>query len=286
LLSFDFEDWPQLVGRALGNPDWDRPREALPRQAGAIFGLLDELGVRATFFVLGMTAETYPELVREIAARGHEVACHGHAHRRVYAQSRDEFAADVERSVETIERLTGRRPAGYRAPAFSINRATPWAYDVLAELGFRYDSSAYDSPRVPDRMPPRAPGPHRLELASGRTLWELPPAVWRVGGRAVPVGGGAYWRVLPAPVLVRGLGEVAREARFPALYFHPYECDPERLRAPLPAAPTPRQRAIGILKSLQRNPGRGLVPARIRKIGRQFRFTTYEEACAAAAHDD
>ncbi|HVR13564.1 MAG TPA: polysaccharide deacetylase family protein, partial [Gaiellaceae bacterium] len=83
LLSIDFEDWHQLVHRGLGHADWDSRGHALERQTAAIFGLLDELGAKATFFVLGITAERYPDLVRAIAAKGHDLACHGYDHRRV-----------------------------------------------------------------------------------------------------------------------------------------------------------------------------------------------------------
>jgi polysaccharide deacetylase family protein (PEP-CTERM system associated) len=278
LLSFDFEDWHQLVHRRLGRPDWDSPGDALERQTEAIFDLLDEVGAGATFFVLGMTAERYPDLVREIAGRGHELACHGYAHERVHDQSPDEFRRDVERCAELLDRLGGRRPLGYRAPAFSITRDTPWAYEALAELGFRYDSSQYDSPRIPRRIRPVPPTPYRLELPSGRELWEFPITVWRIRGRPVPIGGGAYWRVLPAPLLRRALRQVAAENACPVLYFHPYELDPRPLRVALPESPKPRQRLLAAWKSVQRNPGRRRVGDRIRAVAREFPLVSYEEA--------
>lgn len=278
LLSFDFEDWHQLVHRALGRTDWDRRGPALERQTAAILDLLEELDTKATFFVLGMTAERYPDLVRGIAAKGHEVACHGYAHRRVASESRDGFREDVEHCATLLEELTGKRPLGYRAPAFSITRDTPWAYDVLAELGFRYDSSQYDSPRISRRITPVPPAPYRLQLASGAEIWEFPITVWRVRGRAIPVGGGAYWRVAPTAVLRRALREVADDNAYPVLYFHPYELDPQPLRVSLPESPTPRQRLLAAWKSVQRNPGRRLVADRIRAIAREHPLSSYEEA--------
>jgi peptidoglycan-N-acetylglucosamine deacetylase len=278
LFSVDFEDWHQLVHRGLGRTDWDVRGPALERQAGAIFDLLDELSGKATFFVLGMTAERYPDLIREIANRGHELACHGFAHQRVHRQLPDEFRADVERCAELLEQLGGRRPVGYRAPAFSITRDTPWAYDVLAELGFRYDSSQYDSPRIPRRIHPVPPTPYRLGLPSGREIWEFPITVWRLRGRPVPVGGGAYWRVLPSALLRRAIREVADENAYPVLYFHPYELDPRPLRVALPESPTPRQRLLTTWKSIQRNPGRRRVADRIRAIAREYPLVSYEEA--------
>jgi polysaccharide deacetylase family protein (PEP-CTERM system associated) len=280
LLSFDVEDWHQIVHRRLGDDGWDRPGEAFERQMRSIFDLLDELGVNATFFLLGMTVRHYPDLVREIVRRGDEVACHGYDHERVFRQTPDEFRADLERSVELIEGTAGRRPLGYRAPAFSINRTTPWAYEVLAELGFRYDSSQYDSPRVPDRIQPVPSTPYRLELPSGRTLWEYPITTLDVGGRALPMGGGGYWRILPAGVLARGFRRLGELNTHPVLYFHPYECDPEPLHTDLSAPPSPRQRVGSVLRYLKANPGRRLIVPRIQRIARDFELRSYEQAHA------
>lgn len=272
LLSIDVEDWHQLVHRRLGIEDWDRPGPAFERQMHALFDLLDELHARPTFFLLGMTAEQYPHVVAEIGARGDEVGSHGYAHARVYMQTEVEFRADLERSIDVIGEATGKRPVGYRAPAFSINRDTPWAYDVLAELGFKYDSSQYDSPRIPNRIRPVPKAPYRLELASGMRLWEFP-----IPSRGpFPIGGGGYWRVLPAPVLARALGRIP----WPVLYFHPYEFDPLPLRVDPPDGLAWRRRLLGASRSVLRNPGRALVAARLRKVAEHFRLTSYEEAHA------
>jgi polysaccharide deacetylase family protein (PEP-CTERM system associated) len=278
LLSFDFEDWHQLVHRALGIDDWDRRGPALERQTLAVLDLLDELGAKATFFLLGITARRYPDLVAQIVARGHEPASHGFEHERVHRQTRDEFRRDLERSVELIEQQTGRRPVAYRAPAFSINRDTPWAYAVLAELGFRYDSSQYDSPKIPNRIREIPQTPYRLDLPAGGGLWELPISVAGLGGRRVPIGGGSYWRLLPEPLLFRGLRRALETNAHPVLYFHPYEFDPSPLRARLPSSPSGKQRLKALERALWRNPGRSLVAKRLRAAAREFRLVSYEQA--------
>jgi len=251
LLSIDFEDWHQLVHRRLGFADWDRGHAALERQTAYLLDLLDELAAKATFFLLGMSVAQHRELAAELVRRGHEPASHGYAHARVYDQTRDEFRADVERSVEAIADATGQRPVAYRAPAFSINRRTPWAYGVLAEAGFRYDSSQYDSPRVPDRLGDIPQEPYRLG-----DLWELPVT-----------GGGSYWRVLPP----RNLRD------FAVLYFHPYEFGP-RLRAELPPDATAKQRLDAAKIVLWRNAGRPLVEKRLRQVARTHRLVSYHQA--------
>jgi polysaccharide deacetylase family protein (PEP-CTERM system associated) len=278
LLSFDFEDWHQLVHRMLGLDDWDLRGDALERQTSALLELLDEIGASATFFLLGITARRYPDLVAEIVARGHEPASHGFAHERVHRQRRDEFRRDVAESVEVIERHAGRRPLAYRAPAFSINRETPWAYEELADLGFRYDSSLYDSPKVPNRIRGIPAAPYRLELEGGRELWELPISVTTIAGRPVPIGGGSYWRMLPRRVLFAGLRRATEVNAFPVLYFHPYELDPAPLRARLPPSPSPQQRLKAFERAAWRNAGRGLVARRLRAAAREFRLVSYEQA--------
>ena len=271
LLSIDFEDWHQLVHRRLGRADWDRRGPALERQTEVVLSLLDELDVKATFFVLGLTAGRYPDLVREAASRGHELASHGYAHERVYDQTPETFRADLTRGLEALEGAAGVRAVGYRAPAFSITRDTPWAYDVLAELGFEYDSSQYDSPRIPRRITPVPRTPYRLRLESGSELWELPVAAAGFRGRSLPVGGGAYWRVLPAPLIARALRSLVDQGAAPALYFHPYEFDPEPLRADV-------QGVAASLRALRRNVARGTVAARLRKIAAEFPLRPYGTA--------
>jgi polysaccharide deacetylase family protein (PEP-CTERM system associated) len=269
LLTIDVEDWHQLVHRRLGKDDWDSARPEFPRQMAALLQLLDELGAKATFFVLGMTAARYPEVMREVAEGGYEIGSHGYEHRRVYTQSEADFRQDVQRSIDTIGEVTGKRPGGYRAPEFSINRDTPWAYDVLAELGFGYDSSQHANRRIPNRIEPPAE-PYRLKLPSGRALLELPTPTMR----GVPVGGGAYWRLLPASVIANALSRTP----WPVLYFHPYEFDPLPLRAELPDGLGAKQRAFAASRRALRNPGRELIAARLRKVAEQFRLTSVEEA--------
>ena len=284
LLSFDLEDCDQLLGRRLGAAGWDRRWPAFERQFERVLALLDSLSARATFFILGMTARNYPDCVRELAARGHDLAAHGSEHVPAFEQSRDEFRRDVSASLELIESLTGRRPSGYRAPAFSLARGTPWAFEVLSELGLRYDSSLYDSPRHPRRLGGIPHRPCRIALASGAELWELPIAVARWGRVRLPVGGGSYWRILP-PALLRACLDRGAASEWIPLYFHPYECDEVPLHPPLPEHPTPAQRALAAAYRLRARPGWGTLPERLRSITRHFELATYAEAIDRLEHE-
>lgn len=244
----------------------------------AILSLLDELEASATFFLLGMTAKNYPGLVEEVASRGHEIACHGYSHVPAFRQTRNEFYRDVQAALSIIGELTGRQPAGYRAPIFSITRDTPWAFDVLAELGFAWDSSLHDSPRSARRLGGIPRTPCRLRTAEGRELWEFPIAVWTVRGLTVPLGGGSYWRVFPWPLLERGLVRRSAEASGGALYFHPYEFDPEPLRVELSGPVPPAQRLRALQRTMRASPFRARIPRGLRRLSRGFQLTSYEDA--------
>ena len=282
LLSVDFEDWHQLVRRRVGGANWHEPGPALARQTEAALALFDELHARATFFVLGMAARAHPELLDRIVAAGHEIGCHGDAHLPVHTQTSQEFAADLRSARDTIEDLTGRTPIGYRAPAFSITKASDWAYRVLADEGFAYDASQHDSPALRDRAVPATTTPHRLELDRNGTngMWEFPVAVWRAGrgtGIRIPVGGASYWRVLPTQLVLKGLTEAGPLA---GLYLHPNELDPEPLHALLENDATPAQRAHARLREAQRNGARRRAPGVLRAIAERFELIPYGEAHA------
>jgi polysaccharide deacetylase family protein (PEP-CTERM system associated) len=277
LLSIDYEDWHQLVRRRVGAHNWSEPGPALKRQTDALLSLLDELDAKATFFILGMAARAHPELVEAVVRRGHEIGCHGDAHLPVHAQTPGEFAADLESARGTIERLTGREPHGYRAPAFSITRDASWAYDVLAEQGFKYDASQHDTPRIRDRAVPLSTSPHPLKLSGTANLWEFPVAVWCGPFGRLPVGGASYWAALPTGLVVEGL---ERAGDYGGLYLHPHELDPQPLRVLLPPGASPLQRLHAAARAAQRNSARWRAATVLRAIANRFRLIPYGEAHA------
>ena len=279
LLSIDFEDWHQLVHRRVGADDWERRGPALLRQTETLLALLQELNLKATFFILGMAARAYPELIERIAAEGHEIGCHGDRHLPVHGQTPSEFAADLRAAKQVIEQLTGHSPRGYRAPAFSITAASEWAYEVLAAEGFAYDASAHDSPTLRDR-PAAAKAkamPHPLAVPGGLKLWEFPVAVWHTRVGALPIGGASYWAFLPETLVLQGL---ARAGPHAGLYLHPHELDPQPLRPRLSADAEPRARLHAAARAAQRNGARRRAPAVLRAIAERFELIPYGEAHA------
>ena len=284
VLSIDFEDWHQLVHRRIGRPDWPAGSPQFAQHVATLLDLLDELGVSATFFVAGVTADRHPAALEEVVARGHEVGCHGYEHRRAFRQTPAEFRRDIARCVDAVERICGVTPVGYRAPWFSITRDSLWAYEILRDLGFRYDSSLFDSPRIPRRIQPIPTRPSRV-AGDGAALWEFPVAVWRRGRIVVPVGGGAYWRALPSVALWHGLESLSRETAFPVLYFHPYEFADEALRVVLPPHASGRERARETWRRLSKNTRRDLIGPRLAEAAKRFRLVPFRDVLGAAGDD-
>jgi polysaccharide deacetylase family protein (PEP-CTERM system associated) len=280
LLSVDFEDWHQLVRRRVGAPSWEEAGPAVPRQTDALLNLLDELGLTATFFILGMAARSHPAQVEEIAARGHEIGCHGDQHIAVHRQTAEEFASDLRAAREVIEGLTGQLPRGYRAPAFTITEGSKWAYEVLADEGFAYDASAHDTPAVRDRPDAATLGPHRLELSNGKTLWEFPVAVWHTRVGRLPIGGASYWAVMPGPLVLRGL---ERTGPLAGMYLHPQELDPQPLRPLLKTGAPLKARLHASARAAQRNTARRRAPTMLRAIAERFEVIPYGDAHAQLA---
>ena len=233
-LTFDVEEYfhAEAFSAVVRAEAWDDLETRVVEYTDRILDLIDRAGVRATFFVLGWVAERHPRLVREIAALGHEVACHGHAHRMIHRQRRGEFAADVHRAKGVLENITGQPVHGYRAPTFSITRETLWGLEVLAEAGFRYDSSIF--PIMHDRYGiPDAPRfPHRRLAGEGQIV-EFPPSTVELLGRRVPVAGGGYFRLLPYGVTAWAIRRINEREGQPAMvYLHPWEIDAGQPRLP------------------------------------------------------
>ncbi len=235
-LSVDVEDYYHALvfreaTRRLGSVAW---RSRVETNVEHVLALLRQAGVRATFFTLGEVAEEHPTLVRRVAAEGHEVACHGYRHERVDGMTPEEFRADVRRARAVLEDQAGQPVWGYRAPNFSIGRTETWAYDVLLEEGFRYDSSTY--PIRHDRYgTPNAPRfPYGITCRSGAILTEFPVGTVRLLGANLPVGGGGYFRLLPLAWATAGIRRVNRREGGPLMfYFHPWELDACQPRPPM-----------------------------------------------------
>ncbi len=235
-MSVDVEDYFQVSAFESHIPrgDWDSLECRVERNTLRILELFDAAGISATFFVLGWIAERYPNLVREIASAGHEIASHGWSHVRATEQTQVEFSKDVAKTRTLLQDCSGQPVIGYRAASFSFSDANPWVHDALAESGYRYSSSIYPVKHDLYGMPRSPRFPYRP--GSGALL-EIPITTLRLSGRNLPCGGGGYFRLLPyelSRLLLRRVNEIDKASA--VFYFHPWEIDPEQ----------PRQRGLAL----------------------------------------
>ncbi|MCB9655365.1 MAG: DUF3473 domain-containing protein [Deltaproteobacteria bacterium] len=228
-MTVDVEEYftIQALDQIVPRGRWSYQPSRVDHQTHVLLDLFDEHHVRATFFVLGWVAERHPALIREIAARGHEIAAHSYWHRLVFELSRDEFREDLRRVRGVLEDLGQARVTGYRAPTYSVTKASLWAHEVLAEEGFEYSSSIF--PIVHDRygIPNYSRHPTRVATPSG-PIWEFPLTTLPMVGTHFPVAGGGYMRLLPARLIRWAIQRVNRVEGQPGIiYLHPWEIDPD-----------------------------------------------------------
>ncbi len=230
-LSVDVEDWFQ-VGAFEGVIDrdsWEGLSDRVERNCDAILDMFAKAEVKATFFTLGWVAQRHPELLRRIAGAGHELASHGWDHARVFTMDKASFSADLERSRKTIEDAAGVQITGYRAPSFSIDSRTPWAYMALAEQGFVYSSSV--APITHDHYGWREAPRFAFRPLPWSDLLEIPVTTANFAGRRLAAGGGGFFRVLPYAFSRWAIRQVnTRDGRPAVFYFHPWEIDPQQPR--------------------------------------------------------
>lgn len=231
-LTFDVEHWHDatLVGDHVTEPE-----DHIERSVRIVLDLLDRHAVRATFFVLGRVAEAYPGLVRSIRDGGHELASHGQTHTPLFELTPAQFAAELADSADAIAAAAGVRPRGFRAPNFSITPETDWAFPVLDESDYRYDSSVFPrrtpmygvarGPRSPYVVAPDDPFEPDARATTATGLVEAPLAV-SASPLRLPIAGGFYARVLPSSLLFRGIARLNRLGRPANVYFHPWEFNP------------------------------------------------------------
>ena len=233
VFSVDVEEWYQVGAfeHTIDRNDWPTLESRIEHQCHHILALLGEAKVKATFFCLGWVAERHPLLIAEIHKQGHEIACHGMSHERIFRFSRDEFSQDVFRAKKLLEDASGAEVTGYRAPSFSLTADIWWAYEALAEAGFTYSSSLYPL-RTDHYGMPDAPRRPFWPIGEGRIL-EVPMTVCQMLGRALPASGGGYFRLLPY-----GLGKYlfhkgSDQTGTPGIfYMHPWEVDPGQPHVP------------------------------------------------------
>jgi len=262
-MSIDVEDYFQVSAfdRVVSRASWGARESRVDRNTRWLLDLFDETGVKATFFVLGWIAEQCPDLVRQIASRGHEIASHGFNHQLLYTLTPRQFRDDVRDAKNALEQLAGRPVFGFRAPSYSVTAESLWALDVLIEEGYVYDASIFPIHHDRYGIPDAWRHAHMVRRPAG-ALVEVPASTVRVGRVNLPIAGGGYFRLLPYAWTRWGIARVNRTERAPVVfYLHPWEIDPDQPRLTV-SAPT-RMRHYGGLEK---------TAARLRRLLADFRF--------------
>lgn len=231
LLTVLLEDYFHVgaFNRFIQRGQWYRFETRFEQNTLKALDLLDRFNIKATFFVLGWIADQSPELVKEVARRGHEIASRGYYHRTIRQMTPTEFREDLQRSREALERASGTKILGYRAAHRLSATSDLWALDVLAEEGYAYDSSFVPDARTTHQEP-------RLRFAhqhrhGEKDIWEFPVSTFKVGRWMVPIAGGNYFRQIPHTLLRHAVDHWHRSYDAPfVMYFHVWELDPEQPR--------------------------------------------------------
>jgi len=264
-LSVDVEDYFQVSAfdRVVSRDTWAGFESRVAANTRRLLDLFDESGVKGTFFTLGWIAAHHGELVREIAARGHEIASHGYNHQLIYMLTPRQFREDVHAAKAALEDASGQPVIGFRAPSFSIVSNSLWALDILIEEGYRYDTSIFPIHHDRYGIPDAPRHIHTITREAG-TLIEMPASTVRVGSMNLPVAGGGYFRLLPYAFTRWGIRRVNVADGVPAMfYMHPWEIDPDQPRI-----------AAGAATRVRHYGGLHRTAARLRRLVTDFRFDT------------
>ena len=272
-LSVDVEDWFQVGAfeTVIDRADWPAIRTRVERNCDAILALFDAAGVKGTFFTLGWVAVRHPRLLRRIAEAGHEVASHGWDHERVFRMDAVTFGRDLDMSRKAIEDAAGVKVTGYRAPSFSIDARTPWAFDVLAEQGYGYSSSV--APVAHDHYGWREAPRFAFRPLPDSPLVEIPVTTAMFAGRRLAAGGGGFFRVLPYRFSRWAIRQVNAEGRPAVFYFHPWEIDPEQ----------PRVANAPLRSRLRHYTNLGMMAEKLRRVIGEFGWGRMDELAAREA---
>jgi polysaccharide deacetylase family protein (PEP-CTERM system associated) len=273
ILTVDLEEWfvVENLREVIDRGEWEELPARVEQNTREILSLFSDYHVRATFFVLGWVAQKYPQIIKEISIAGHEIGCHSYYHRRVDTLDRDEFRRDTEMAVNAIFKATGITPVGYRAPSWSINSNIRWAFEVLAEMGFEYDSSLFPITHDLYGEPDAPTGTFRMQLDNGLALYEIPASTVKIMGRNFPIGGGGYLRHGPLWFTTWMINRLNAANRPAVLYIHPWEVDRNH----------PRLDGLNALQKFRQYGSIATLMIKLEKLFRRFDFYSARDYLAA-----
>ncbi len=278
-ISVDVEEYFHVEAFAgkIDPKSWEDFESRSGRSIDRILRLFQKYETRGTFYILGWIAERQPDMVRKIAAAGHEIGCHGFGHQRIHRQTPDQFRQDVMRSRNRLAELAGKSIHCYRAPSFSITKETLWALDVLAEEEFTIDSSIFPVRHDLYGMPGGRRFPHWENTPGGKRIFEFPPSTIRLANNNWPAAGGGYLRLFPYQFTRWAIRHLNDRDKQPAMvYFHPWELDPSQ----------PRISSAPLRSRLRHYVNLEKTESKIERLLQDFRFTTVSEVCRLATNSE
>jgi len=226
ILTFDIEEWFHILDNDSTKTakEWQQYESRIYPNMERIFGVLDEIGVKATFFCLGWIVEKYPDIIKAIVKKNYEVGTHTDMHQLVYDQNPKVFSNDIEHSIKTLEDVSGRKVRCFRAPGFSVREDNRWVFDILFKLGITIDSSIFPAPRAHGGFSSyKADTPAFIQY-DGIRLKEFPISYKNILGKPYVYSGGGYFRFFPYCFIKKW----AKKDTYVMTYFHPRDFDAEQ----------------------------------------------------------
>jgi polysaccharide deacetylase family protein (PEP-CTERM system associated) len=226
ILTFDIEEWFHLLDNASTKTEiqWENYEVRIHQNMERVFKILEATDAKASFFVLGWIAEKYPEVVKEIIDRGYEIGSHTTFHQLVYEQNEQSFKTDTERSIKSLEDISGKKVKMFRAPGFSITEKNKWAFEILYELGIEIDSSVFPADRSHGGLPSYGTAQPSLLKYNGVQLKEFPINTYSILKRPMIFSGGGYFRFFP----YKFIKDWTQKSDYVMSYFHPRDFDPDQ----------------------------------------------------------
>lgn len=273
-MTVDVEDYFQVAAFAnvIQTQNWDNYPCRVEHNTDTLLELFDTKNIKATFFVLGWVAERYPEIVKRIVAQGHELASHGYSHQLVYSQTPEVFREETYKSKQILEEQGQQEVIGYRAASYSITAKSLWALDILADIGFTWDSSIFPIKHDRYGMHGSPEQPYKIITSSGAEITEFPLTTAKIAGLSIPAAGGGYFRQYPY-FLSKYLFNRAslNQARPQIFYLHPWEID----------AAQPRVEGASLFSRFRHYTNLKRCLPRLERMIDDFPFTTVSESILA-----
>lgn len=267
IFSVDVEDWFHIldVPSTPGLIEWSKMPSRVERNFIRLLDIFEEHSVHVTCFFLGWIAEKYPHLVREAHKRGHDIASHSYSHELVYKMSIKDFTEDARKAKLIIEDIVGVEVLGFRATGFSVTEQTPWFFECIASVGYKYDSSIFPGSRAHGGMRTNRLAPYRIDINSD-WITEFPISLKKVFGIPICFFGGGYLRLFPLQVIKHMARRVLNEGRPVVFYVHPRDIDPEQPRLPM-----------NLMRKFKSYINLEGTEAKIRNILDSFEFLTFKD---------